>query len=288
MVTICVLLSLAGVGRCSDANVSSGVSDVNGPTALLSYNEQIAAENPTSSFMYFVPLISPTMVDMETSADNRQRTNLISYKKKATSESFHVSCEFEMAGEGFFKTTFNAPEVIEIVLDETEKGEPMTKALDYIKFEGEGFGCIEAWGTVSGSTKIVNEVTVHFNARGHKSPVTFGLYDIKPVNGQYKYENKYNEIVARVNTLTFRKCEGTPTMGVKLASVGKAAKPNGFMSKVKGTIANLFIDPPMVSRFGNQTMLDFGLALLEEKPSFTFPRATNIKASSAVAIDKNK
>ncbi|MFH1370599.1 MAG: hypothetical protein ABII09_04860 [Planctomycetota bacterium] len=294
----CVLFLMAGVGISSHSKTLAGgrgsgpardVNDANGPTVLLSYDDRVAENNPTSSFMYFVPLISPTLVDMETNADNEQRTRLVSYQKKVTSKSFYVSCEFEMTGRGFFKTTFNAPEMIAIVLDETGKGEqPMTKALDYIRFEGEGIGCIEVWGTITDSTETVTEVDVSFNARGQKSPVTIGLYSIGPENGQYKYESKYNELIARVATLAFRKCEGNPRMGVKVVSVNKATKPNGFVGRVRGVIANFFIDPPVVSRLGNQTMLDFGLALLKERLTFTFPKAKNIRESKTVAINSNQ
>ena len=64
--------------------------------------------------------------------------------------------------------------------------------LDYIKFDGEGFGRLEIKGAMTGSTPTVTEVAMQFNARGHKSPVTIGLYDIKPKDGQYKYENRSN------------------------------------------------------------------------------------------------
>jgi hypothetical protein len=288
---------MAGVGISSNRKTSAGgrgsgpvrdVNDANGPTVLLSYDDRAAENNPTSSFMYFVPLISPTLVDMETNAENEQRTRLVSYQKKVTSKSFYVSCEFEMLGKGFFKTTFNAPEMIAIVLGDTGKDEPMTNALDYIKFEGEGLGCIEVWGTISGSTETVTEVDVHFNARGQKSPVTIGLYSIGPENGQYKYESRYNELIARVATLAFKKCEGEPKMGVKVVSVNKATKPNGFVGRVRGVIANFFIDPPVVSRHGNETMLNFGHALLKEKPAFTFPKAKNIRESKTVAINSNQ
>ncbi len=37
--------------------------------------------------MYFVPLISPTLVDRETSVNNEQRIGFISYKRKVDSKS---------------------------------------------------------------------------------------------------------------------------------------------------------------------------------------------------------
>jgi hypothetical protein len=293
---VCVALLMAGIGMGSDPNgfadspgggAAASVDDVNGPTVTLNYDSQTSVKTPITSFMYFVPLISPTLVEMEISSDSQQQTRIISYKRRVTSKSFRVICEFEMEGTGFYKNTFDAAEVIAICADGLKKGAPITNALDYIKFEGEGLGYIEARGTISGSTETVTEVDVHFNARGRKSPVTIGLYSIDPKDGQYKYENRYNEIVARVATLTFKKCEGEPRMGVKVVSIGTAKKPNGFIGRIKGTIANWFIEPPRVSKIGNDTMLNFGYALLKEEPAFTFPRAKNLKNNKMVAIDNN-
>jgi hypothetical protein len=286
---VCSLLLIAGIAISSDPNITSktidgkkaadvnDANDINGPTVTLSYDIRTVVKNPISSFMYFVPLVSPTLVEVETSADNNQQTGLVSYERKITSKSFYVACEFEMTGKGFFKTRFNPPEIIEICLAGSKTGKPVANALDYFEFEGEGLGCIEVRGTISGSTRIVDRVDVHFNTKGRKSPVTIGLYSVAPQDGQYKYENRYGELIARVATLTFKKCDGRPTMGVKVVSVNKAAKRNGFIGKIRGAIANFFIDPPVVSEIGNDTMLDFGLALLNEKPSFTFPLAKNIK-----------
>jgi nucleoside 2-deoxyribosyltransferase len=39
----------------------------------------------------------------------------------------------------------------------------------------------------------------------------------------------------------------------------------------------LFIKPTKVDKLGNTTMLEFGYALLQKKPTFTFPKAKNIK-----------
>ncbi len=291
----CVLLLTASAGAGSkpktlaDGRISgtqSDVNDANGPTVLLSYHSNTPQNNPTSSFMYFVPLISPTLVDMEISTNNTQLARIVSYKKKVTATSFYVSCEFEMLGEGFFKTIFDAPEIIEIFLPEQDKDEPMTNILDYIKFEGEGLGCIEAWGKITDSNQTVTRVDVRFDAQGHKSPVTIGLYSVEPENGRYKYENKYNETIARVASLTFRKSEREPRMEVTVVSVSSAAKPNGFLGRVRGIIANFFIEPPRISKLGNETMLDFGYALLKQKPSFTFPKADNIREIRVVKIKK--
>jgi len=276
----------------------------------LSYGGQTSEKNTFASFMYFVPLVAPTLVDVETSAGNEQMVSTVSYsyERKVSSRSFYVSFEFEMTGEGFHKYTFDPVEVIAAHVGSLKKGQTLANMIDYIKFEGPGFGRIEVRGTISpaspdsrasrggDSTQIVNEVDQQFNARGRKSPVTLGLYSIKPVNGEYKYENRSGQLIARVDTFIFKRMGSTsspqsedePKMGIKLASIDVAAKPNGFFSGLKGALANLFINPPKVDKLGNDTMLEFGLALFNEKPSFTFPKAKNLRENKIVPITENQ
>ncbi len=290
-----MLLLFAGIAICSDTDKSAnnpGVklpvdsNDPNGPTVTLSYDGSKPIKNPSSSFMYFVPLIAPTRVDMEISPDNQQQAWFLSYDKKVTKKTFYVTGEFEMRGNGFFNNTLDSAEVIAAFSEEMKKGAPIKNALDFIKFEGEGIGRIEARGTIDDSNETVTEVKIHFNIGGRKSPITIGLYCVDPENGHYNYSKRYNELVARAATLTFKKGEGDPRMGVTVVSVDKAAKPNSYIGKIKGFIANFFIEPPKISRIGNDTMLDFGYALLKQKPSFTFPKATNIKPAKPAMINR--
>jgi len=71
--------------------------------------------------------------------------------------------------------TFDPAGMIAAHTDELKKGETLTNMLDYIKFDGEGFGIFEVKGRITGSTRTVTEFDMQFNARGHKSPVTIGL-----------------------------------------------------------------------------------------------------------------
>jgi hypothetical protein len=287
---ICILLLTAGVESGSDSNNPASirsskpadVNDTNGPIVLLTYSGQKSVKNPFASFMYFVPLVAPTLIDVETSSGNEQQVQVVSYEMKVTSKSFYVRCEFEMLGKGFHKYIFNSREVISAHAGTVKKDGQLSNMIDYIKFEGEGIGRIEVRGTIAGSTRTVTEVDLKFNAKGRKSPVTLGLYNVEPQNRQYKYENRTGELIARVDTFIFKKSDSVPEMGIKLASVNDAAKPNGLLGGLKGTIANWFLNPPKVARMGNDTMLDFGLALLNEKPSFTFPKAVNIKETRTV------
>ena len=297
---VCLVLLNAGAGICSDPNSCTSsrgsesvadsnniTEDSNGPTVVLDYSfsKKGFEKNPVSSFMYFIPLISLTLVDRQTSFNNLQHVGIISYTSKFDSKSFYVACEFEILGKGFHKNTFDPAEMIAMEKRDVKEGKPLENLLDYIKFEGQGFGLIAAKGTITGSTPTVTEVDIQFNARGQKSPVTIGLYSVKSENGQYKYENRYDEAIARVNTLTFKKSSKTPRMGIKVASISNPGEPEGFFSGIAGAIANLFIKPPEVDRLGNDTMLNFGDALLKKKPTVTFPKAKNIKKDRLVAIN---
>jgi hypothetical protein len=269
----------------SAADSNSIVEDGNGPTFIMSYRKEKFVKNPIESFMYFVPLIAPTLVDNISSVNNDQQVGIISYDKKVDTDSFQVACEFEILGKGFHMNTFDSNGMIEAHIVDLEKGETLTHMLDYIKIEGDGYGIISVKGQITGSTRTVTEVDMQFNANGNKSPVTIGLYDIRPKNGEYKYENRSNEIVARVNALIFNKTEQTQRMGITIASIAQKNESDGFFGKIKGAIANMFIEPIKVTKLGNNTMLEFGDALLKKNTTFTFPKAKNIKESKVVEID---
>jgi hypothetical protein len=272
----------------SVADGNDAAKDSNGPTMIMSYSKEKFVKNPIASFAYFVPLIATTLVDSISSVNNKQQVAIISHKIIVDSESFHVACEFEILGNGFHMNTFDSAGMIAANIDELKKDETMTNMLDYIKFDGDGFGIIDVKGMITGSTMIVTEVDIQFNARGHKSPVTIGLYVIKPKDGKYKYENRSNEVVARVNALSFKKTKKIPRMGIKVASISDTLEPEGFFSRLKGAIANLFLEPTEVDKLGNTTMLEFGNALLQKKPTFTFPKAKNIKKRMIVETDQMK
>ncbi len=284
------LLLFAGIAICSDTDKSAdnpavkSAADNNGPTVTLGYDGSKPAKNPSSSFMYFIPLIAPTRVDMVINPDNHQQAWILSYNKKVTKKTFYVACDFEMRGTGFFNNILDHNEIIATFTEETKKGAPIKNALDFIKFEGEGIGRIEARGTINDSNETVNEVKITFNAGGNESPITIGLFSVNPENGHYDYSKRYNELVARAATLTFKREQSVPRMAVVVASVNdKTAKPDSFAGKIKGFVANFFIDPVKISKPGNDTMLDFGYALLKQKQSFTFPKATNIKPAKPAA-----
>jgi hypothetical protein len=281
---------MAGSGICADPNShlssrrakpAADINDSNGPTIKLSYDTLKPQKMPTPSFMYFIPLISPPLISTQTSSHNRQQAMFTSYEKTVVLDTFTLSCDFELQGSGFFVDIFDPNGVIAAFPDEIKKNAPVTNILDYIRLEGEGFGRIDVKGTIADSNVTVTQVDVRFGTKG-KSPVTIGLYSVAPENGKYKYENRYDEIVAKVATLTFKKTDGIPKMGIEVVSVNKASRPNSYIGRVKGFIVNFFIPPVAISKLGNDTMLQFGQALLNKQTSFTFPKATNLKSQTVV------
>lgn len=296
MVGIAAVVQLCASGACLQQGESeskqaadeAASAYASGPTIYLDY-QQGAKLNPTPDFMYFVPLISPTLVDRQTSADSEQTGRMISCRKKTRSRTFSVTCEFQMIGKGVHTNRFDPQQMIEHRLKDHKKGRPLENILEYIRFHGEGEGRMEVHGRNKGSKQVVTEVVVHFvNGRGNISPVTIGLCRVKCVNGQYKCENSYGRIVARVNTLSFKRCEGIPKMKITLASLNKAGAKESFWAKLWARVVSLVIPVLEVDKLGNDTMLDFGLALYRGEPTFTFPRARNLKEERTATDSKNR
>jgi hypothetical protein len=47
-------------------------------------------------------------------------------------------------------------------------------------------------------------------------------------------------------------------------------------------------EPLAVDKFGNDTMINFGYALLKKRPAFTFPKAKNIKEDRTVVVNNKQ
>ncbi len=292
LLTSCVKLctdSASNTGVLVDPFASGGNNNVVeagcGPTMLMSYSKEEVVENPIASFLYFVPLIASTSVDNISNVHNDQQVGVISHKIKNDSRTFSVVCEFEILGTGFHMNTFDPAGMIAAQVGDVKKGKTLTNLLDYIRIEDQGYGIIEVKGGISKAAWTVTEVNLNFNVKAHKSPVTIGLYDIKQKDGEYQYKNRSNETVARVNSLAFKKTEQTPRMGIKVASIARKNKSASFFGSIKGVFANMLIEPLAVDQQGNRTMLEFGEALVQQQPAFTFPKAENIKEINVVEMD---
>jgi hypothetical protein len=278
----CVFVSLL-ILLYVQTSISAGADERGtdlGPTIYLDYSNNSHMKNPIYDFMYFVPMVSLTLVESVSSDDNTQQVGIISCKRLVDDDSFQATIEFRMAGKGSHKNTYDPEDMIADNVEHIEKPEPLKNMLDYITFEGESYGTVEIKGVRSGPVELATEVRVNFNARGHKSPVTIGIYDVRCVNGKYKYENRHNKTIVRVDSLTFRRTAGSTKMDVELASLYNFQDSENLWAILKGKIITLFLPPIRIDDLGNDVMLDFGLALYKGKTEFTFPKARKLKPAS--------
>jgi hypothetical protein len=252
-----------------------------GPTLRLDYGRGDSPGIPVADFMYFVPLISLEPVSVVKSAGNTQRARMVSTTRSFKATSFLVTCEFEFAGEGNQQYVFDHSEKVRRHARALEAGATLDHQLSSINVEGAGGVNIEVGGTMSNGVPVATEVRLRFHGRGQPSPVSIGLHDLRYLEGSARV---CNESVARVKTLGFRSRPGPSKMDITVASVKRKDAGNGlwqdFVGDLKGTTANLFLEPIAVAAAGSEAMLSFGLALALEAPAFTFPRAKNLKAAS--------
>ncbi len=251
----------------------------NGPTIQLNCNREQSPGNPVADFMYFVPLISPEPVSTFSSAGSAQWARATSVTRRFRESSFVVTCDFAFTGKGLQESIFDLSGQIRQHEGELKKGGSLDHQLKAIAVEGPGAVTMEVGGTISNGVRTVTKVSLRFNAHGQASPVSIDLCDIRRIGVGYR---PANEVVARVNTLTFRRQSGPPKMEVTIASIKDKGAEDGVWQTVKGAVkgaaANLLIDPLTIEGEGHRAMLDFGLAVVSESPSFTFPLARNLRA----------
>lgn len=248
-----------------------------GPTLHLDYGEGQPTSNPLGKFMYFVPLISPEEVSVLTNAGNTQCARVTSFQCHTNGATFHTVCEFNFVGEGLQRNVFDHTYIVKKREKELKSGKALAHQLTSINVQGSGSGSVEIDGLFTNGQPAVTEIRLRFNSHGHASPVSVDLQDIAMRHGTLYYEN---EMVARVNTLTFHHKSGSPRMEVTLASVKRADAGDSlwqnFVGSLKGAAANMLLPPLNITTNGQQAMMDFGLALSLEKPTFTFPYADRL------------
>ena len=245
-----------------------------GPTIYLKDDSGQAPVNPISSLMYFVQLISPEPVEMSESVGNTQQSRIVSANRHIGSETFFVTCQFEITGVGIQQNIIDQTDAIGSHEEFLSKGKTLKRRLAYINIEGAGKGSIHVEGVMSDNKPQATQFRLRFNGQGHTSPVTIGLNDIRRIDGE---PYAVNETVIRVNSLTFHRQEESPKMEVTVASINPKNASKGILrdlfGRVKGAVANMFIPPISIKPEGNQAMLDFAQAIVDERPTFTFPSA---------------
>jgi hypothetical protein len=263
------------------AGPASRAADTNGPTIHLSYGRQKSAGNSVAAFMYFVPLISLDPVSSLTSPGSTQSVRIISAKRSFSSHSFAVTCEVEVTGDGWQRSVFDLASSSRRHERQLQNGGSLGRQIKSIDVQGAGAITVDVEGAVNNGVLTVREVRLRFNAHSSASPIWIDLCDIRRVNGDLQ---RSNEILARVNTLAFRRQPGPPTMEVTVASVKHKDAGGGFWQNLKGRLAgaavNMLSDPMVIEATGHQAMLDFGQALVSDAPTFTFPRAQNLQTNS--------
>jgi hypothetical protein len=186
-------------------------------------------------------------------------------------------------GEGLQRNVFDHTFILHRRHKEMVAGKPLLHQLNAISVQGAGSGSVEIDGGWTNGQPAIAEIRLRFNSHGHPSPVSVDLQDIALRNGAYYYEN---EIVARVNALTFRQRAGPPKMEVTLASVKRADAGNSLWQNIvgdlKGAAANLLLPPLNITTNGQQAMMEFGLALTQARPTFTFPFAERLTNGPAL------
>ncbi len=277
-VTLFLWLALLDSAFAADTN--------NGPTLQFDYGCGTAHSNSVSKFMYFVPLVSPELISLCTNAGNSQSVRVVSFVNRTKGKTFHAVCEFEFTGDGSLQDVFDNSPAIQNHDKELKAGEVLPHQIRFIGVDGTGSGTLEIDGALTNGVPATSEVRMIFNSRGHTSPVNIDLVDIVYHDGAIHYQN---EMVARVNTLTFHQQCTDPCMEVTLDSLKRADAPDSrwqnFLGAVKGFAANAFLPPIKITTEGNQTMMDFGQALAAQKPSFTFPFAERLKNSTNTPLE---
>ena len=270
------------VASAANATKSASAPGTNGPTLRLNTSRGASPDNPIADFMYFVPLISPDPVATGENPGNTQQARLLTTARHVALEKFSARCEFEIIGAGSQRNVFDPTNQLHRNEQRLRDGGVLERQLDTIVVSGAGRGLIEVEGVMSNSVPVVTEVRLRFNDAGQPSPVTIGLHDFRWVDGAVRFENA---VVARVNTLTFRRAPGRPKMEVTVASVKRADAGNGlwqqFVGGMTGLAANLFLKPITVDRTGHEAIFAFGRAVAMGETSFTFPRAKNLQPKPA-------
>jgi uncharacterized alkaline shock family protein YloU len=253
-----------------------------GPTLQFDYGQGVSPTNLICRFMYFVPLISPEPVTMLISPDNTQGARLLATHCRTNKNTFVIQCEFEFVGSGSLQNIFDHSEIIRRHRAELQAGETLTRQLGAINVTGTGLCTVEISGLWSSNAPVATKVQLHFDAHGKTSPVTINLQDLCYRDGKVQIEK---EIIARINSLTFRHAQGTPKMEVVLDSIKRKDAGNSlwqnFVGGLKGSVANLFIPPLNIEAEGQQAMLGFGQALATQQSEFTFPLAPRLKNDPA-------
>jgi len=248
-----------------------------GPVVMLDYSGQ--ARIPISDFLYFVPLISPEPVTVSESPTNTLTVRIVFIREDVRTDRFLLTLAFDITGQGFRHYAIDQSENLRRHARRLAAGGTLKKQLDFIRYDGPGRGRVEVGGRIEQGVKTVMSVRLCFDDRSGASPVAVGLKDIRLADGVQTFEN---ELVARVSLLEFIRDGSPPRMGVRINSIKRRQAGDSFYQNLKGRlvgmVANALVESIAIRQLGNDTLLNFGQAVLDRQPSFTFPVAENLKS----------
>jgi hypothetical protein len=75
-------------------------------------------------------------------------------------------------------------------------------------------------------------------------------------------------------------------MTTEVGAVAGEKQKEGFVAAFKAMLANWFLPPLPIAAVGNETMMNFGMALDSTQPAFTFPYAQNLRQSLSILLAK--
>jgi hypothetical protein len=265
-------------GVCTDCPEKA----ISGPTMLLEYKDG-GQGNPVDTFMYFLPLVAPTMIDVYTDPNTTLNTRILSRVSKDSGSKFITTCTFEVRGEGLYEAFFDSTEMIAFNLEGNSSPRTLHKLLRSIRVDGTMRGEINVSGTIQDGQRQVERFQMRFNLAG-KSPVTVHLYDVKSDGKTCLFENRFNEQLARIDSLIFVRGGNPPRMTPEIGAVAGEEQKEGFFAEFKAMLANWFLPPLPIAAIGNETMMKFGAALEATESTFTFPHAEKLRQSLSILL----
>lgn len=270
-----IAIGILGLAVFSAGNTLHHNSDATGPTLNIEFTDN-GQGNEVDSFMYFLPLIIPATVDVYKDPNTTLNAHIISRTSNETATAFTTTCIFQVRGHGVYEAVADADEIIAF----SSKGEPKDKVLRNqlrsIRVDGPMRGSLVVSGSIKNGQRQVDKFDIRFDLDG-KSPVSAHLYEVKPVDGKYCFQDRYNEQFARIDALSFTRSIHSPTMEASISSIAKENTKEDFLTSLKAMVANWFLPPVPITVIGNQTMMDFGTALDSTQTAFIFPYADNLR-----------
>lgn len=239
--------------------------------------------NPVDTFMYFLPLVAPTTIDVYTDPNTTLNTRILSRTSKDSDSKFTTTCPFEVRGEGLYEAFFDTREMIDFNLKGNNSPRTLHKLLRSIRVDGPMRGEIKITGIIQDGNRQVEQFQIRFNLAG-KSPVTVHLYDVKNDGKTCLFENRFNEQLARIDSLTFVRGGNPPRMTPEIGAVAGEEQKEGFLAEFKAMLANWFLPPLSIAAIGNETMMNFGAALDATESTFTFPYAEKLRQSLSILL----